>query len=141
MRLSDVAGLSDVIVQRDGDFHNLCFLHYEQSTALVFVESAPFLKALGRKSNVVAVLTTPQLAAEIPFTLALGVCSEPRVTFARIHNRLAAESFYWEEFSTVVHPSATVHPTAWVAPANVRIGPDCVVGPHATILDRCQLSE
>jgi UDP-3-O-[3-hydroxymyristoyl] glucosamine N-acyltransferase len=141
VRLSAIAGAVGATVYRDGAIQNLGFVPDTQPALLVFAETARFARILVQKSNVAAVLTTPDLADGIPAGLALGVCPDPRLAFAEIHNRLVDDGFYWDDFVTSVDPSAEVHPSAWVAPSNVRIGRNCVVGPHATILARCLLGE
>jgi len=140
MLLSAVAG--DVFsVVRDGCFENLGFVFQTQENMLVFLESARFVRAVHRNPNIRAVLTTPELAGSLPENLAVGVCEQPRLTFALVHNELAQRGFYWTDFATVIDPGARVHPTAWVSEQNVRIGPGSIVEPHATILARCIVGE
>src|SRR6266404_6576591 len=141
MRLTEVARSADITVLRDGDFRNLGFLDDRHESQFVFLESQQFLAALLRRENIRAVLTTPELAQQIPGHLAVATSGQPRLTFAAIHNQLAQAGFYWDEFATVVDPGADVHPTAWIAPKNVRVGKGSVVGPHATILERCMAGE
>ena len=141
MRLTEVAGSAKFTVLRDGDFRNLGFLDDRHESQFVFLESRQFLAALLRCPNIHAVLTTPELAERIPGHLALATCGQPRLAFAAIHNHLAQTGFYWEEFATVIDPGADVHPAAWIAPKNVRVGQGSVVGPHATILERCVVGE
>ena len=141
MRLTELAGSFDLTVLRDGDFRNLGFLDDQHESQFVFLESRQFLAALLRHENIRAVLTTPELAEQIPGHLAVATCGQPRLAFAAIHNHLAQTGFYWEEFATVIHPLAQVHPTAWIAPNNIRVGRNSVVGPHATILERCTIGE
>ena len=140
-RLSEVAAVANVTVERDGAFENLAFLHAEEPCALVFVENRRFLRLLARRLSVAVVLTTPDLAAHVHAELALGTCDDPRAAYAVIHNHLVQAGFYWETFPTVIDPSAAVHPSAWVSPTSVRIGRDSVVGPHATILERCVVGD
>ncbi len=137
MRLSEVADSADIAVRRDGDFQNLGFIHDSLEHMLVFLESQRLQKAVVGNKNIRAILTTEELAGGVPPGLALGVCNDPRLTFAKLHNELAKTEFYWRPFTTVIDPRARVHPTAWVAGKNVRIGAETTVGPHATILERC----
>lgn len=132
--LPDSAGLE---IRRDGPFQNLGFLADRRPCMLSFLESAQFLPALLRNETMGAVITTEELASHIPARLALAVCVQPRISFAKLHNQLTATGFYWEEFPTSIHPDAEVHPRSWVAEKNVIIGPNSTVGPNATILDRC----
>jgi UDP-3-O-[3-hydroxymyristoyl] glucosamine N-acyltransferase len=141
MRLTEVACAADITVLRDGDFRNLGFLDDRHESQFVFLESPQFLAALLRRENIRAVLTTPELAEQIPAHLAVATCVQPRLDFAAIHNHLAGTGFYWEDFATVIDPRAQVHPTAWIAPKNVRLGRNSVVGPHATVLERCTAGE
>lgn len=139
MLLSALADYTAIAVQRDGCFDNLGFVSQRQERMLVFLESARFLGAVLRNTTINAVLATPQLAESLPEGLAVGVCEQPRLAFAAIHNELARRGFYWDDFPTVIDPSARVHPVAWVAARNVRIGPGTTVEPHVTILERCIL--
>ena len=141
MRLSEISEFADVAVNRDGDFHSLGFISDRRPDLLVFLENAQLLAALRRNRFVSAVLTTAELACCVPPGLAVAICSEPRVTFAKVHNALASRGFYWADFPSVIDPSAKVHPTAWVAERNVRIGPTSVIQPHATVLERCVIGE
>jgi UDP-3-O-[3-hydroxymyristoyl] glucosamine N-acyltransferase len=138
MQLSAAAG-HVVSVVRDGCFENLGFVLQNQENMLVFLESARFVRAVQRNPHIRAVLTTPELAGSVPEHLAVGVCEQPRLAFALVHNELAHRGFYWQDFATVIDPTARVHPTAAVAEQNVRIGPGSIVEPHATILARCEV--
>lgn len=139
MRLSEIADSATIAVRRDGDFQNLGFIPDSQEHMLVFLESARHRAALVSNQSIRVVLTTQELAAGIQRDLALGVCVDPRLAFAKLHNELARRGFYWEQFTTLVSPLATVHPASWVAERNVRIGAHSRVDPHATILERCTL--
>src|SRR5437764_12805889 len=130
-RLSDIAGIADISVLRDGDFLNLGFVQHQDPQMLVFLESDRYLAALQRNQHVSAVLTRPELLPLIRDGLGVGICRQPRLAFAAVHNQLANTGFYWQEFASVIAPDARVHPTAWVAAQNVRIGPRSVVDPHA----------
>jgi len=137
MRLREIADSAKIAVCRDGDFQNLGFIPDRQEHMLVFLESARHRTALAENKSIGVVLTTQELAPSIPDELALGVCIDPRLTFARVHSDLAQKHFYWEPFTTAVSPLASVHPASWVAERNVRIGADARVDPRATILERC----
>ena len=104
---------------------------------LSFLESARFRSSFLRNDSIVALLTTPELALQIPDSVALGVCEDPRLAFAELHNHLAATTFYCENVPTCIDPTAYVHPRAWIAEQNVNIGPHTKIGPNATVLERC----
>ena len=136
MLLSSAAPYGPFSVAREGSFRNLGFVHQGAEQMLSFAENARFLRAALRNGSISALLTTAELAAAAPAGIAVGICERPRAVFAMLHNRLASSGFYWEDFATVINPTARVHPTASVAEKNVRIGPGTVVGPMATILER-----
>ena len=141
MRLSEIGNLAAMVVCRDGDFQTLGFLSDRNPYQLVFLESRAFLRTLQRNRSVSAILTTAELADAVPRGAALAICNQPRSDFANLHNRLALCGFYWEDFPTVIDPSAKVHPTAWIAERNVRIGAAAEIAPHATVLERCVIGE
>ncbi len=135
--LSSFAGLADFTVLRDGEFQNLGFLIDHRPEMLSFLESERYLPALLKNNAVCAVVAAPELMAKIPARLALAVCDQPRIGFAKLHNCLTENGFYWQDHATVIHPDAKVHPRAFVAERNVKIGPETTVGPNATLLERC----
>lgn len=141
MLLSEINKAAGIVVKRDGEFRTLGFLSDQRPGALVFIESVQFVASLRRNQSASAVLTTARLADVVPAALAMGICSEPRTAFAKLHNELAFGSFYWEDFPTAIDPSAKVHPRAWIAERNVRIGAGSVIEPNATVLERCVLGE
>jgi UDP-3-O-[3-hydroxymyristoyl] glucosamine N-acyltransferase len=73
--------------------------------------------------------------------MGVAVSPEPRAAFARLHNDLALRGFYWEDFPTVIDPTARIHPTAWIAERNVRIGAATDIQPNVTVLERCVIGE
>ncbi len=141
MRLSEMEKAAGMVVRRDGDFQTLGFLCDTYPHQLVFLENRAFLPGLQRNEAVSAVLTTAELADSVPRSVAVAICEQPRTVFANIHNALALCGFYWEDFPTVIDPSAKVHPTAWIAERNVRIGAASEIAPHATVLERCLIGE
>ena len=136
-----MANAAGITVWRDGDFQTLGFLRDTCPCQLVFVENRAFLRALQRNGSVSAVLTTAELADAVPRGMAVAVCEHPRIAFANLHNELALRGFYWDDFPTVIDPSAKVHPTAWIAERNVRIRAASEIGPNATVLERCVVGE
>jgi UDP-3-O-[3-hydroxymyristoyl] glucosamine N-acyltransferase len=141
MRLSEIGEVAGIAVRRDGDFQTLGFVSDRQQNLLVFLEDARFLRALRQNPTVSAVLTTGELACSVPGDMGVAVSPEPRAAFARLHNDLALRGFYWEDFPTVIDPTARIHPTAWIAERNVRIGAATDIQPNVTVLERCVIGE
>src|SRR5258708_4613607 len=141
MRLSEMENAAGMTIRRDGDFQTLGFLCDTYPHQLVFLENRAFLRGLQRNRSVSAVLTTAELADAVPRGVAVAICDQPRTVFANLHNELALRGFYWDDFPTVIDPSAKVHPTAWIAERNVRIGAASEIAPNATVLERCVIRE
>ncbi len=141
MRLAEVQNFAEFFVERDVDFENLGFLGQRFERLLMFIEDARFLAALRARTGVSAVLTTPKLAAQIPPEIGLGVCDQPRVAFAKIHNELARRDFYWEAIPNVIDADAAIHRTASIADRSVRICAGSTIGPHAVVSERCFIGQ
>ena len=139
MQLSSCVDAAEIATCRDGSFENLGFITEQRSRTLSFLESESLLPALLRNESICAVLTNQELASKIPDGLALGVCKDPRLAFATLHNRLAQTDFYWQSFPSYIDPDARVHARAWVDDKDVTIGPGSIIGPNATILERCSV--
>jgi acyl-[acyl carrier protein]--UDP-N-acetylglucosamine O-acyltransferase len=139
-RLSDVAGIAAFDIIRDGHFRTLGPATHAASGTLVFAEEERWITALHGATGVSSVITTAALAEQVPDGLGVAIAPSPRRAFFELHNHLAVtDGFYWSDFDTEIDPSARIHPRAFVAERNVRIGPGCVVEPHATILERVVL--
>jgi UDP-3-O-[3-hydroxymyristoyl] glucosamine N-acyltransferase len=139
MRLSTIATLAGAKLIRDGDFENLGFVSESQATMLTFLAHPRFLGQVERNQDIRAVLTTDELAPDVPKQVALAVCEQPRLAFALLHNHLCSTAFYWDDFPTVIDCAAEVHPSAFVAEKNVRIQSGSIVGPRTAILERCAI--
>ncbi len=140
MLLSEFARVLRLEVRRDGEFATPGLLADPQPRMLVFVESRRAIALLRRTPEVSGVITTVELAMELDDVPALAIADDPRRTLFELHNHLARHTdLYWSDFPTEIHESAEVHPRAFVAASNVRIGPNTVVQPNATILERCIL--
>jgi UDP-3-O-[3-hydroxymyristoyl] glucosamine N-acyltransferase len=131
-----------LIVRRNHSFSNLGFCSHPHPAMLAFVESPRFADQISRIAEVVCVLTTPQLAESIATHLGLAISETPRMSFIEIHNYLANRTnFYWDDFQTVIDPSADIHPTAHIPEFNVVIGPNVVIEPNVTIHERTIVGE
>jgi len=140
MNLTAIESIGATAVIRDGVFRTLGFLSDPQPGMLVFLESRDYLEALVRTPDVSCVVTTEALAEDLPCGPGLAISAEPRRTFMRIHNQLATGTeFYGSGFPTQVDPTARVHARAFVADRNVRIGAHTVIGPNATVMERCTI--
>ena len=141
MKLADISSVAGTSVIRDGEFASLGLIAYETAGLLVFVESANYLNDLAANARIGCVITTSELAGNIPGSLGVATTTKPREAFYTLHNHLAQTEFYGKRFASEVSTTARVHPRAYVAEHNVRIGDNCVVEPNATIHEGAVLDE
>jgi UDP-3-O-[3-hydroxymyristoyl] glucosamine N-acyltransferase len=142
LRLSNVAGIATIEVERDACFSSLGLLFDPQPEMLAFVEHSRYLPLATRTPGVSCVITTPELAGTLDGIPGIATSREPRRAFYALHNHLATTTeFYWRSFPTEIDPTAQVHPRAFVAASDVRIGPGCVIEPNVTIMERSLLGD
>jgi UDP-3-O-[3-hydroxymyristoyl] glucosamine N-acyltransferase len=137
VKLSEVAAHAPIRVVRDGTFTDLGLLGHVADGGLVYAGDARALARLAKTAGAAALITTADLAADVPARLAVAVADSPERAFYEVDGWLHASSdFYGRDFATEIDPSAHVSDRAYVAPKNVRIGPRAVVEPNATVRER-----
>jgi len=132
MKLSALKKL--VHVERDGKFQSLGFIEDGKPNQLVFIEDAKYLHQIDEKLNITCVVTTPELALQIPPSMGIIVSDIPRKTFYEVHNYLATSDFYWKPFDYRIASSSNIDSRAYVAMRSVQIGERCEIGPNVSIL-------
>jgi UDP-3-O-[3-hydroxymyristoyl] glucosamine N-acyltransferase len=136
MELQEIEKLAGQVV-RNGEFQSLGLVTYKTSRLLVYLEHEQYLPKLLENPNISCVITTEDLAKNLPSQLGLAIVDDPRKTFYEIHARLdASTDFYWKSFPTEISPDAQIHPQALIANNNVRIGRGTVVEAGVTLLER-----
>jgi UDP-3-O-[3-hydroxymyristoyl] glucosamine N-acyltransferase len=141
MRLSEMNDVVSMTIVRDGEFSSLGVLSHDADKMLVVLYDPDYLSQLIANPHISCVITSSELAAQLPQQLALGICDDPRTAFYTIHLFLAKNSFYWKDFNSEISPAACIHASAYVVPRNVRIGPGTIVEPNATIMERAIIGE
>ncbi len=137
LRLSDIPDTFDFQVERDGYFENLGFITHARPKLLVFIEQEKFLEMLHTNDNVCSVVTTHELASQIPEQYSLAIVEKPRRFFYDLHNYLASKTeFYWENFENEISPSAEIHPRAFIADRNVKIGDGTIIEAGVNVLEK-----
>ncbi len=135
-RLSEIAALVEIDVERDASVSNLGFVSSPLPGMLTYAATSSFLEA-AVQSGCTAVIVPPSLAESVPQNLGLVVGHEPADAFHRIHQSLADRTdFYGDDIESRIHPRARVHHTATIDDRNVRIAADVVVGAGAVICGR-----
>lgn len=137
MRISEISHLVNVKVLHDGDFNSLGLLSHNADKMLVTLYDPAYLHQVIVNPHITCVITTPEIALDLPDNLAIAVCEDPQTAFYQIHKYLFTNTnFYWDDFDSEISPEATVHERAYIAPKNVRIGKGSIVEPNAVILER-----
>ena len=138
MRLSEIASTGCVEVLRDGRFTNLGLLSHRGEDVLAGYYDRRFLSVLLNNSDITCVITSRELAGDVPARVGLAIAEDAKYAFYTLHEHLYRHTdFYWRDFPTEIAAGAQIHETAYIAPRNVRIGPGTIVEPRAIVLERC----
>lgn len=140
-RLADLARFASIDVVRDAQIGALGFVIHRVPNMLTFARDPGFAAMALRSSGLVALITSRDLADQIPDRLGLALADDPEDAFFEIHRSLCSTSFYSNDFPTEIDPTARVSEAAYVAPKNVRIGAGCLIEPRVTILEHVEIGE
>ncbi len=133
--LSDVHKWVNGHVVRDGLFSRLGYLRHRTKDVLVPFYDGSLLDELCQRSNIAAVLTTPELAVIVPQNLAMmTVIGSPMDALIKIHCKMVAQGFYPRVEKTFQDHGSAVHARAYVSDIGVYIGRNVIVEANATIL-------
>jgi len=142
MRLTELKDVVSIDVLRDGEFDSLGLLSHDANRMLVGFYDPDYFDQLVANPHIACVITTVDLARQLPEHLAVAICADPKAAFYQIHEYLFRQTdFYWADFDSEISPEAIVHKRAYVAPKNVRIGRGTIVEPNATVLERAIIGE
>ena len=137
MYLSHVADIVPINILQDGEFLSLGLLSHNCDKMLVGLYDLGYLRRLVANRSIACVITTHDIAKQLPKHLAIAISDDPKTVFYQIHDYLARETdFYWKEFDSEISSDSVIHERAYVAPKNVRIGRRAIVEPNVTILER-----
>jgi UDP-3-O-[3-hydroxymyristoyl] glucosamine N-acyltransferase len=143
MKLELMDSFVPVKTERNGEFFSLGMVSHATSEGLlVFLEDQRFLSSLLQNTHVSCVITTNELAENVPVSYGIAVSDNPRRDFFEFHNYLATKTdFYWKDFPSEISEEAIIHPKAYIADKNVRVGRGTVIEPGVTILERTIIGE
>lgn len=128
MTLQELNRLVSLDVRRDASFDTLGLIFYELPRMLVCLYDPKFIKECSRHPEIACVITTRDLADQLPDHLGVAVADDPRRTFREAHRQLLSQTeFYGATYDSQVAADALIHSDARVATSKVRIGPRCVV--------------
>lgn len=145
MRLSDLlAHATELELGREGEFSGLAYLgHRPQSgSELLFLGDRKFIPRLLRRSGVGGVVTTREIANEIPDGLGILLHAQPMRAFFEIHQSLFDRGvFYRQPEPNQIDPTARIHPRAVIAEHSVRVGRHVVIGPNVILHPRSTIGD
>lgn len=130
-QLSAVGGGFGVVL-RDAAFVRTGFAASEDGPTLACAAAPKWLRAALAAPGVAALVTSAELAPQVPERLGLLVAEDPEIAFHRLHNHLARAHGMRTVVAHAIDPSAEIDPSALVE-TGVRIGPGCRVGPRAVV--------
>jgi UDP-3-O-[3-hydroxymyristoyl] glucosamine N-acyltransferase len=143
LTLNEVATLFGCEIKRSGEFANLGMFRNFGQSMLTVLHNPKFLPQLeANLGNFSAIVTTPELAPEMPESLGVMVADNPLEVFVKLHEHLysRAKPFYWNvPQPTKIAASARVHPTAVIAATDVIIEDDVIIEPYAVVYDRTRI--
>ncbi len=138
MKLSEsVKNLPGYLVS-DGEFRCLAFATEQvQTEFLTFLDREKFLPSL-RKPGISCVLTTPELAEQVPAHVqGVFICERPKAALFEIHNYLAGcDDYVGPSFPTKVGNDCQISPLAVIDNENIVIGDRVIIEPFAVIKGR-----
>lgn len=143
MKLSAAIDKMPGILLSDGNFDDIAFATERERTGfLTFLEKKKFIGAL-QSTNISCVLTTPELAEEIPSHIqGVFLCERPKETLFMIHNRLAADEVYvGKTFPTKLGENCNISPLAYIADENIEIGNNVTIEPFSVIKGRVRIGD
>jgi UDP-3-O-[3-hydroxymyristoyl] glucosamine N-acyltransferase len=90
-----------------------------------------------KTEGIIGIITTVENAKYVPDNYGLAIADDPTTASLILHEALyEMDGFLWEDFDTIIHPTAEIHPTATIAERNVTIGENTVIGPGCVIKER-----
>lgn len=145
MRLSDLlAHAAELELGREGEFSGLAYLgHRPQSGAeLLFLGDRDFIPRMIARSGVGGVLTTREIADQIPNSFGILIHPQPMQAFYAIHQSLVNRGvFYRHPEPNQIDSTARIHPRAVIAEHSVRVGRHAVIGPNVILHPRSTIGD
>lgn len=140
--LSQFDGHFGLRVVRDCDFAYVGKVPSKLNARLVPCGARKHVNEAGASEGIAGIVTTEELAGEVPAQMGLAIADRPVSATLRIHERLLErKNFQWEDFASLIDETARIHPAAIVEPRNVVIGAHSIIGPGAVICERTIIGE
>lgn len=131
MKLSDCTTAGAAIV-RDADFSRLGSTDADCSGLMAYADSLKYLRRAVGNPALCCLITTVELAEQVPEHLGLMLASNPRDVFYAVHVKFINESRYVLPFKPGIGSSCNIHPSAQIA-EGCRIGDNVTIGEHVIV--------
>jgi UDP-3-O-[3-hydroxymyristoyl] glucosamine N-acyltransferase len=134
--LIDIVSSLDIITE--GVFCSLGYLNQSKTNMLSYLDDSKFLQDFVLNHNISCLISKKELIPLLTLDRAIGlvVSDNPKRDFFLIHNYLSQKTdFYFKKFDSKIGSNTIIHQTAYVAASNVKLGKNCEIGPHVSILE------
>lgn len=135
--LANIATKLGLSLLRDCEFQYVGKIPTRLNNRIVSCSKESHIRDALNSPGISGVITSPDLADQIPEEFGLLLSLTPQADLYRAHSYLCkTPGFYWEDFNSEIDASATICPGAIIAPKNVRIGEGTVIHSGAIIGER-----
>jgi UDP-3-O-[3-hydroxymyristoyl] glucosamine N-acyltransferase LpxD len=129
-------------VERDCMFSYVGKIPTRLANRIVPCSNSLHIASAVAENGIVGIVTTKELAKEVPPQFSVAVSSDPQASCFDLHEALCGiPDFHWAGFESKIHPTAKIHSSAIIDQRDVVIGRECVVGPGAIIIGRSVIGD
>ena len=136
-RLSDSFSITEIL--RDSAYAYLDEAGTVHPNSLVFCQNLAFLEIANANPNVVAIITTPELATEA-CAPGVAVSTNPRLAFFRIYRQVAVADMAYSPSAFGQGTGCNIHSSAVVS-SRTRIGNHVTIAANAVVEDFVEIGD
>lgn len=127
----------DLTVLRDCEIAHAGKIETRVEKRVVPANKLSFIHKCNHEDGISAIITTEELAKEVPDCFGLALSNEPLASCLNIQEKIACiPDFQWKSFKSKIDPSAKIYPGAYIAENDVIIGANTIIHANAVILPR-----
>jgi UDP-3-O-[3-hydroxymyristoyl] glucosamine N-acyltransferase len=119
-------------VVRDREFFRLGSADADCAGLMAYADSLKYLKRALGNPRLACLITTAELAEQVPEHLGLMVAGNPRDAFYAVHVQFIRESHYVLPFEPGIGSGCNIHPSAQIA-VGCRIGDNVTIGEQVIV--------
>lgn len=129
--------IPELEIIRDCLFHSAAKIPTLITHKLVAVTNKKYLKLALNTKNIVGIVTTADLSADVPDNYGLAITKNPISILWKIHSLLGeTKNYYWKDFESRISHQAQISDFACIPSENVTIGKNSVVSENVVIAER-----